>query len=153
MNELSDAQILLEIEAIKQLKARQSRAIDVKDWATYEAVHAPGHISDVDGDEPWVGAKENTDRLARLHKELGIVSVHHAHSPQIELCSPTRATGIWAMECYLFWHQGEVEHHIHAFGFYHETYEKQGDQWLFTSRRLERTRVTQTPGAVFPVSA
>ena len=149
MNDLSETQILFEIEAIRKLKARQSRAIDVKDWATYEAVHAADHVSDVDGDEPWVGAKENTERLAKLHRELGIVSVHHAHSPQIELLSPIRAAGIWAMECYLFWHQGEEEHHIHAFGFYHETYEKRDGTWLFTSRRLERTRVTQTPGAIF----
>jgi hypothetical protein len=53
------------------------------------------------------------------------------------------------MECYMYWMQGEEQHRIHAFGFYHETYEKRAGRWLFTSRRLERTKVLTTPGAVF----
>jgi hypothetical protein len=149
MDELTDVQRLVEIEAIKRLKALQSRAIDTKDWATYEAVHAPEHISYVDGPEPWVGAKENTERLAKLHAAKGLETVHQANSPEIELTSPTTATGVWAMECYMYWMQGAEQHRIHAFGFYHETYEKRAGRWLFTSRRLERTKVLTTPGAVF----
>jgi hypothetical protein len=149
MSGMSDVKRLLEIEAIKRLKARQSRAIDTKDWATYEATHAPDHVSYVDGPEPWIGAKANTERLAELHERLGIQSVHQANSPEIDLISATEARGIWAMECYLYWTQGEEEHRTHAFGFYHETYEKRGGEWLFTSRRLERTKVLTTPGARF----
>lgn len=149
MEKLPQPQLLVEIEAIKQLKAKQSRAIDVKDWATYEAVHAPEHVSDVDEGENWAGAKANTERLKKLHEEMGITSIHLAQLPQIELLSPSTAKGVWAMECWLFWNQGEIEHHIHAFGFYHETYEKRGGEWLFTSRRLERTKLLHTPGAIF----
>jgi len=80
-----DVQRLIEIEAIKRLKAKQSRAIDTKDWATYEAVHAPDHVSDVDGDAPWVGARANTERLAKLHEALEVACVHQANSPEIDL--------------------------------------------------------------------
>jgi hypothetical protein len=151
MTEMSDVERLIEIEAIKRLKAKQSRAIDTKDWVTYEAVHAPEHVSDVDGGPPWIGAKANTERLAELHKALGVQSVHQANSPEIDLLSTTTAKGTWAMECYLYWKQGVEEHRIHAFGFYHETYEKRNGAWLFTSRRLEPTKVLTTPGAKFYV--
>jgi hypothetical protein len=34
---------------------------------------------------------------------------------------------------------------IHGFGFYHETYERIGGKWLFTSRQLKRTHVRELP--------
>ena len=88
---MTDIEKLLAIEEIKKLKAKYFFYFDAKDWATYEAVHAPDHVSDVDGGPPWVGAKANTERLAELHKALGVQSVHQANSPEIDLLSPTTA--------------------------------------------------------------
>lgn len=145
---MSDLERLIALEEIRTLKARRIQALDTKDWATYEALHAPDHVSDNEGEEKWVGAKANTERLAKMHKEIGIVSVHHVHTPDITFQSPTSAAGIWAMEDYLYWMQGEEEHWLHGFGFYHETYEKRGGQWVFTSRRLKRIKVILSPGAI-----
>lgn len=146
MTELSDLQRLIELEAIRHLKARRIRALDTKDWATYEALHAPDHYSHNDGEQRWDGARANTARVAALLDDC--VTVHHAHTPEINLTSPTSATGVWAMEDYIYWTQADGDHSLHGFGFYHETYEKRGGQWLFTSRQLKRTKVITTPGAM-----
>jgi len=145
MDEISEVRRLADLDAIRQLKARRIRAIDTKDWATYEAVHAPDHYSHNDGEPRWDGAKANTDRLALLFE--GVQTIHHVHTAEIELTSPTTATGIWAMEDYLYWKQGGEDHWLHGFGFYYETYENRDGQWLFTSRRLKRTRVMTSAGA------
>jgi hypothetical protein len=53
------------------------------------------------------------------------------------------------MEDNLYWMQGDQEHWLHGFGFYHETYEKRNGQWVFTTRKLKRITVKMSPGAVF----
>jgi hypothetical protein len=145
LNDVSMLQRLVDLEDIRRLEAQRIRAIDTQDWAAYEAVHAPEHYSHNDGEPRWDGAKANTDRLAALFQ--GVQTVHHVHTAELELTSPTTASGIWAMEDYLYWKQGGADHWLHGFGFYHETYRKEGDAWLFTSRRLRRTRVMTSPGA------
>lgn len=138
-------QRLMDLDAIRQLEARRIRAIDMKDWAMYEAVHAPDHYSHNDGEQRWDGAKANTDRLAALF--IGVQTIHHVHTAEIDFTSTDCATGIWAMEDYLYWKQNGEDHWLHGFGFYHETYRKQAGQWLFTSRKLRRTHVMTSAGA------
>ena len=145
MTNASDLQRLIDLEAIRHLKARRIRALDTKDWATYEALHAPDHYSHNDGEPRWDGAKANTARVAKQLQDA--ITVHHAHTPEIELTSATTATGIWAMEDHIYWSRDGADHWLHGFGFYHETYEKRDGQWLFTSRRLRRTHVMTSPGA------
>ena len=66
----------------------------------------------------------------------GGTTVHHCHTPEITLTSPTTASGIWAMEDLLFFPDGN---RLHGAGHYHETYEKRDDRWLITSLHLTRT--------------
>jgi SnoaL-like domain len=146
MTQMSDIEQLIAKEDIKLLKARRDRAVDTKDWDTYLALHAPDHVSHNDGFERWNSAAE---MIANVRSLLGPdkITVHHSHTPEITFESPTRASGIWAMEDNIFWKQGDEEHWLHGFGFYHETYELRGGKWLFTSRRLKRTHVRTSPGA------
>jgi hypothetical protein len=136
---------VLALEDIKRLKARRIRAMDEKDWQTYEALHAPGHVSDTYGGSPSIGARENGERLSRLL--AGVTSIHHAFLPEISFVSDVEARGVWAMEDRLFWKQGEEDHWLHGFGHYHERYEKRERGWLFTYRRLTRLKVMTSPGA------
>jgi hypothetical protein len=150
MPEISPLDRLVALEEIRHLKARRILALDSQDWATYEALHAPDHVSDNEGEPRYEGARVNTQRLMDMHERMGhcLVTVHHVHSPIIDLLSLTTASGIWAMEDNLYWKQGDEDHWLRGYGFYHETYGKRGGQWLFTSRRLRRTRVFLSPGAV-----
>jgi hypothetical protein len=65
-----------------------------------------------------------------------VATVHHCHTPEITLTSPTEATGIWAMEDLLFFADGTQ---LHGAGHYRETYEKRDGRWLITSLHLTRT--------------
>jgi hypothetical protein len=143
---MSDIERLVAIEEIKRLKARRDRAVDTKDWDAYEGLHAPDAWSQAEGLEMWKSAAE---MRAKVSASLaGVTSAHHSHTPDITFQSRDQATGIWGMEDNLFWKQGEDEHWLHGFGFYHETYERQNGRWVFTTRRLKRICVKRSPGAV-----
>lgn len=150
MFEISTLDRLLALEEIRHLKSRRILALDTQDWETYEALHAPDHVSDNEGEQRYEGARANTQRLMEMHEQMGhsLVTVHHVHSPIIDLLSPTTATGVWAMEDNLYWKQDDEDHWLRGYGFYHEAYEKRGGQWLFTSRRLRRIKVILSPGAI-----
>lgn len=148
MDEMSDTEQLVALEEIKRLKSRRDRAVDLKDWGTLEALHAPDHHSHAEGLDPWTTAAEMIANIrSRMH---AITSVHHSHTPDITFQSRSKATGVWAMEDNLYWKQGHEDHWLRGFGFYHETYEKRNGQWVFTSRRLTRLHVTMSPGGVLP---
>ncbi|HEV3133122.1 MAG TPA: nuclear transport factor 2 family protein [Acidimicrobiia bacterium] len=133
------------IEEIKQLKARYFRCIDTKDWDGFTSVFAPDARMDVSG-ELGDGAADgagittgNHDIAAFVRASIDdVVTVHHGHTPEIDVTSPTSATGIWAMEDHLWWPEGSAISRMHGYGHYHETYEKVDGRWLITSTTLTR---------------
>lgn len=145
MEGLSHIERLIAIEDIKILKARRDKAVDTKDWDTYLALHAPDHRSHNDGFPAWNSAAEMIAAVRSLMTH--VISVHHSHTPRIEFESADKATGVWGMEDNIYWKQGEDDHWLRGFGFYHEIYEKLDGRWLFTFRRLERIHVLTSPGA------
>jgi hypothetical protein len=54
------------------------------------------------------------------------------------------------MEGMSFWKQDGEDHWFQAFGHYHETCEKRGGHWLFTSRRLTYYHTRMSEGAIWP---
>jgi uncharacterized protein (TIGR02246 family) len=132
-----------DLEAIKQLKARYFRTMDTKDWAAMREVFTDD--VDVDTTESGGTVMSGGDHfIAALQKLLdGVVTVHHGHMPEIELTSPTTATGIWSMEDMLRWPDGNE---LHGFGHYHETYEKVRGEWRIASLKLTRLRTDFRPG-------
>jgi uncharacterized protein (TIGR02246 family) len=130
-----------DIEAIKQLKARYFRTMDTKDWSGMRQVFADDVTMDTTGSGGAVvtGADEF---LRFLREAIGdVVTVHHGHTPEIELTSPTAARGVWAMEDMLRWPDGRE---LHGYGHYHETYEKTGGAWRIKTSRLTRLRMDFT---------
>lgn len=127
-----------DIEAIKQLKARYFRHMDGKDWDAMRLVFADDVVVDTSGSGGGVVSGAD-DFVAVLRRALdGAVTVHHGHMPEIELTSPTTASGIWSMEDRIRWPDGrELQGHGH----YHETYEKTGGAWRIKTLRLTRIRL------------
>jgi SnoaL-like domain len=130
-----------DIEAIKQLKARYFRLMDTKDWAAMRHVFADDLTMDTteSGGSVMTGADVCIDFLRETIGD--VMTVHHAHTPEIELTSPTTATGIWAMEDMLRWPNGTE---LHGYGHYHETYENFDGTWRIKTLRLTRLRMDFT---------
>src|ERR1700742_3514581 len=130
---MDDATALLEIEAIKQLKARYCRLLDTKDWQGWRRLFTDDFLSDTSqaGGKVIRGADEF---VAFTRKGVGDrATAHQVHAPEIELASTAR--GIWALEDVVRLAPGV---NLRAYGHYHETYEKADGQWRITSSRLTR---------------
>ncbi|WP_375482071.1 nuclear transport factor 2 family protein [uncultured Mycobacterium sp.] len=129
----------LEIESIKQLKARYCRYLDTKDWEAWRGIFADDFVSDTAeaGGKVIVGADEF---VAFIRATLGKPSqptVHQVHAPEIELTSPTTARGVWALEDVVRLAPGL---NLNGYGHYHETYLKIDGRWRIKTSKLTRLR-------------
>lgn len=133
-----------DIEAIKQLKARYFRTMDTKDWEAMRGVFSDDVTVDTTGSGGEVIS--GADRfMVFLQGAIGdVLTVHHGHTPEIELTSASTASGIWAMEDMLRWPDGRE---LHGYGHYIETYEKAAGKWLIKTLKLTRLRVDFTEPA------
>ena len=131
-----------DIEAIKQLKGRYCRTMDTKDWAAMRQVFTDD--VEMDTTESGGGVTTGADNfMAFLREQIGdVVTVHHCHTPEIELTAAATATGVWAMEDMLRWPDGTE---LHGYGHYHETYVKVDAQWRIQRCVLTRLRMDFTP--------
>jgi hypothetical protein len=153
MDALTGIEKLLALEEIRRLKAQRDRAADTKDWALYESLHAPDHVSENGDYGRWTSAAEMIANTRRSMENL--VTLHHSHTPEIEFETPTLARCIWAMEGMSFWQQADgdgsfQEHWFQAFGHYFETCEKRDGRWVYTSRSLKYYHTRRSPGAQWP---
>lgn len=145
---MDHAQQCLELESIKQLKARYFRCMDTKDWEGWRRVFTDDASIEFDLAVSTLGRPgEPAPKLVGREAILAYVSqafatnqtVHHGHTPEIELLSETRARGIWAMEDIV----DDGDRVVHGYGHYHETYEKVGGDWRIASVHLTRVRMSQ----------
>ena len=96
---MDDAVVLVEIEAIKRLKARYCRQLDAKNWPAWRSVFADDFISDnaEAGGMVIAGADEFVAYIRRTLGKPSQPTVHQVHAPEIELTSDSTATGVWAL--------------------------------------------------------
>jgi hypothetical protein len=136
---------LLEIEAIKQLKARYCRFLDTKDWVAWREIFTDDFLSDTAeaGGKVIEGADEF---VAFTRKSLrNQATVHQVHAPEIELTSASTARGVWALEDVVRFGPGA---NLRGYGHYQETYEKIDGHWRIKSSKLTRLRVDIFNGLV-----
>jgi hypothetical protein len=137
-----------ELEAIRQLKARYCRFLDAKDADGWRSVFATDVVVLLDMAVSTGGADPMTTLAAEgpesrdnfvpmvLGSLENAATMHHCHTPEITLTSPESATGIWAMEDWIIFGNGNE---LHGAGHYHETYEKQDGTWRIKTLHLTRT--------------
>jgi hypothetical protein len=129
-----------DLDQIKQLKARYFRMMDTKNWDGLAAVFTDDVEIDMSNEGGGI-TRSVAEYMPFLRENIeDVVTVHHGHMGEITFTSPTSATGIWAMEDKLWWPEGSPMKHLHGYGHYHETYEKQEGQWRITSTTLTRLR-------------
>jgi hypothetical protein len=131
-----------DVEEIKKLKARYFRGLDTKDWDLYGAVFALDVT--VDLRKAGGGLYKGQESFMEYARGMTIVqSVHQGHMPEIDLTSPTTATGVWSLEDYNIWEDGTQNH---GWGHYLETYEKIGDRWYIKTMHLSYLRIERSFG-------
>jgi hypothetical protein len=128
------------IEDIRQLKARYYRSMDTKDWDGFRDVFADDAEMDMRAEAGDAGLVHGKQAIADFVRGAvdPVVTAHHGHMPEIDITSPTTATGIWAMEDELWWPGGA---HMHGWGHYHETYTRGPEGWRIQTLTLTRLRV------------
>ncbi len=150
---MTETERLAAIEAIRQLKARYWRGVDLGDGELVRSVlaedceldyhgccadpqsgvdHLPAMNVTLRGRDQW-----QSDGMARF----GIVSVHQGHQADIAITGPDTATGIWAFTDRMFFPAGGAFSRLTGYGFYHETYVRVGEAWQIKSTRITRIRV------------
>ncbi|WP_198667049.1 nuclear transport factor 2 family protein [Glycomyces dulcitolivorans] len=126
------------VAEIKQVKARYFRAVDTKDWELLKAQLTDDVVVDTTGSGGPVLVGSDAF-IAFLQLTLSpAVTVHHGHSPEIEVTSPTTATGVWAMQDLLIF-PGDPR--VLGFGHYHETYESEDGRWRIAELKLTRVHM------------
>lgn len=140
-----DAAVLCEIEAIKRLKSRYCRYLDTKDWAAWRALFTDDFLSDTSGAGGKIISGAD-DFVAFTRKSLrSQPTVHQVHAPDIELTSPSTATGVWALEDVVRFGPGV---NLRGYGHYTETYEKIDGEWRIKTSTLTRLRADVFNGLV-----
>ena len=140
---MDDIERLTAIEDIRRLKARYFRCLDTKDWDGFRDVFAADAEMDMRAEAGERGLVRGSQAIADFVRGVvgDVQTVHHGHMGEIEVTSPTTATGIWAMEDLLRWPAGGPYGSMHGWGHYHETYAKPGDGWRIQTLTLTRLRL------------
>jgi len=136
-----------DIEAITRVQAQYGRAADTKDWALLR----PTVTDDFDCDtgSGGRGASMGVEAFIERVGTNPAVTVHHALLPEIELTSPTTATGIWAVHLFAKLPDGTT---VDAYGHYHNAYEKVDGSWRLALLRLHTMHREIRPGAPLPAA-
>jgi hypothetical protein len=128
---------LHEIEAIKRLKYKYLRCLDLKLWAELaecfigEATAAYG-----DGQYSFAGRDQIMQFLRDALGSPSIISSHRVQQPEIDFTSPTTATGTWALDDTVIETQSKST--IRGAAFYHDEYVKVGGQWKIKATGYQR---------------
>lgn len=127
--------VLFDIEEIKKLQARYFRLLDQKDWTGFAELFT----ENVSYDYPTFSDRQGRENLlAEVAAFAGNgISVHHGHMPEIEILSPTRAKGVWAL-AYEIESVDDSGERIDLRGFarYFEEFERNAGVWRISSIRL-----------------
>lgn len=140
---------LEEIEEIKKVKARYFRLMDQKRWNEWKELFTEdvtavyhGAPRGSQGEEQAALRCDGRENLVAKVSSLlaNVVSMHHGHMPEIEVTSPTTATGIWAMFDYLRFPSSTLK----GYGHYEEDYVKEAGAWKIKRILLTRLHCDET---------
>ncbi len=132
-------QLLVDIEAIKSLKARYFRAMDSKDWDALSNCFTDDLVADF-REAPGMLAEGRENYMVQLTEILREAStIHHGHMPEIDVIDKDNATGIWAMDDIVKLPGLSIQ----GWGHYHETYRRELGVWKIARIKLTRLRLLQ----------
>jgi len=127
---------LNEIEAIKRLKYKYLRCVDLKRWDELKECFAEDARSSFSGGAHSYDGREAIINFLKEGLPETRLSMHHGHQPEIDITSDATATGTWALEDYLIDTEGNWS--MRGAAFYHDEYEKIAGEWKIRSTGYNR---------------
>jgi hypothetical protein len=143
---------LEEIEAIKRLKYRYMRCVDLKLWDDLRETFAPDATSAYgDGKYSFTG-RDAIVKWLREAMEGNLITLHQVHHPEIELTGPTTARGTWYLQDFVVNAGGArplmpAYAILHGSAFYHDEYVKLAGEWKIQHTGYERVFESVAEGA------
>jgi hypothetical protein len=129
---------LVEHEAIKRLKYKYLRCLDQKRWDEMRECFTEDAVAAYSGGKyAYDGRDAILEFLRRAMGAETFLSSHRVHHPEIELRSPSEATGTWALEDVVIEEKWGVT--IRGAAFYEDEYVKRDGRWLIRRTGYKRT--------------
>jgi hypothetical protein len=136
---LRDAvQLLLDIEAIKRVKHAYFRCIDTGNFEELAGLFHPDvKVHFRGGTYEWK-LEGRDEYVASISQSFHTRSVghHNGHHPEIEILSPTKATGVWYLTDNM-WIMSQ-KNFTTGTAIYWDTYLKVDGRWLIADSKYER---------------
>ena len=130
---------LLEIEKIKQLKARYFRSLDTNDWELFaDCLTENCSASYSDGMLKFDSRAAIVDFMSTNMSAETFLSMHTGHHPEITLGSDgTSASGIWYLQDMIL----DLENNVRMYGaaIYTDEYDKSSGEWKISQTGYKRT--------------
>lgn len=138
-----DIQALVEIEAIKQLKARYMRGVDTRDWELLATTFAPNARSIYNDGKYSFDGRDTIMEFLSTALSKSAATMHHAHTPEIEITSATTARALWYLEDFIINEENESDPSrnntvLHGSGIYSDEYLKIDGEWKILLTGYER---------------
>jgi len=136
---------LVDVEEIKRLKNAYFRCIDTANIDELRELLTEDYsCSCIGGDYEYTASgREQFLEMTRDSFNSKMVTQHNAHGPEIDLLSPTGATGLWYFsdQVYNFF----TKEFLMGTGLYRDRYVKQEGRWKIEHAAYERVyEVTET---------
>jgi hypothetical protein len=128
---------LLEMEAIRRLKYRYMRCIDLKLWDELEGCFTKDATSSYGGGKYSYQGRDAI--LEFLKGSMGgdsFHSAHHVHHPEIELTGEDTARGVWALQDTVI--ETKLGFTLRGAAFYTDRYVKADGEWKIEHTGYER---------------
>jgi hypothetical protein len=134
---------LVDIEAIKQLKAKYVRLADAKQWDAWgREVLTEDCLLETDS-APQQGRDAAVSHFKKALADA--LSVHRIHTPEITLTGEDTASAIWPVSDYVRGNLGGRNILLRGYGYYYEDYVRTAEGWRLKHGRMVRQRVDIEP--------
>lgn len=140
---------LVDIHLIERLKYAYFRCLDQKRWDEMATLLTPDVEATYSGGaNSYSGRDAVLDFLERTMGAETFHSSHHGHHPEIDLVSPTEATGTWALEDTVLLLDFDIT--IRGAAFYEDRYLKVDGRWLIAATGYKRMWEEMAPRGSVP---
>jgi hypothetical protein len=133
------------LEDLRRLKARYFRLLDTKQWDAWSEIFEPDIVAEFPDDHPDAVYRGRDVLVSTVRASLDpALTLHHGHTPELDVLAPASAKGIWAMQDWLYWPEGGNQvglsgvRSLLGWGHYHETYVKRAGEWRIATLKLTR---------------